>query len=289
MASNNNEEDNIASDDEHETSMIHRRNQSYDDYIEHNDIDSKHAPKHPPKDTLVIFDNPEKKGIARLGEEEYMPNSTSRILLSAMPGCGKRNLIFNILHRMKPPPSIVHIVHHDPHNEEYMPILDMGIPVLMYSPDNFPTLENIDNPHNKESDDEEDPETKKKPLDNPLVIVDEVTADSLGKLGSHRFERLVNHICTHRNTTLMCSIQSLMSIPAKARRGFNHFALWKQADKQLNRLVADRASIRPEVLEDLFELCKDKYDFIYVDLDTPHDMPWRYRLNFIEPINIRLS
>jgi len=244
----------------------------------------------PPNDTLVIYENPEKKGKTRLGQEEYMPNSTSRILMSAMPGCGKRNLIFNIIHRMKPPPSVVHLVHHDPYCTEYNSIIDMGIPLIMYSPDNFPTLENIDDPFGEE--DERDEESKedggkeKKPLDNPLIIVDEITNDSLGKQGSHRFERLVNHACTHRNATLMCSIQSLMSIPPKARRGFNHFALWKQADKQLNKLVADRASIKPNTLEDMFELCKDKYDFIYIDLDSPHDSQWRYRLNFIEPITI---
>jgi len=39
----------------------------------------------PPNDTLVIYENPEKKGKTRLGQEEYMPNSTSRILMSAMP------------------------------------------------------------------------------------------------------------------------------------------------------------------------------------------------------------
>lgn len=232
----------------------------------------------PPSDTLIIYENPEKKGKVRLGSEVYMPNATSRILLSAMPGCGKRNLIYNILHRMKPPPSVVHLVHHDPHCTEYNSIINMGIPLLMYSPDNFPTLSNIDNPF-------EDENTL--PLQNPLIIVDEITNDSLGKIGSHRFERLVNHACTHRNATLVCSIQSLMSIPPKARRGFNHFALWKQADKQLNKLVADRASIKPETLEDMFELCKDKHDFIYVDLDAPHDSEWRYRLNFIEPITIK--
>lgn len=254
---------------------------SHDSSESENDEPEQPVEQHvPPSDTLVIYDNPEKRGRVRLGEESYMPHATSRILLSAMPGCGKRNLIFNILHRMRPPPSVVHLVHHDPHCTEYNSIIDMGIPLIMYSPDNMPTLENIDKPFGDEAEDE------KRPLDNPLIIIDEVTNDSLGKIGSHRFERLVNHACTHRNATLICSIQSLMSIPPKARRGFNHFALWKQADKQLNKLVADRASIKPETLEDLFGLCHDKHDFIYVDLDSPHDDQWRYRLNFIEPITI---
>lgn len=230
-----------------------------------------------PNDKLIIFNNPEKRGTTRLGLAPYMPNATSRILLSSMPGSGKRNLIFNILHRMKPPPSCVHLVHHDPETIEYNAITNMGIPMIVYDPENMPTFKNIENPF----DEEEPPK-----LNNPLIIVDEITTDSMGKVGAHRFERLVNHACTHKNATLICSIQSMMNIPAKARRGFNHFALWKQADKRLNAMIADRACIRPETLEDMFELCKDKYDFIYVDLDSPHDSEWRYRLNFIEPIKI---
>lgn len=228
-------------------------------------------------DKLIIFSNPEKKGTTRLGVEEYMPNATSRILMSGMPGSGKRNLIFNIIHRMRPPPSCIHLVHHDPETIEYNAVNDMGIPLLIYDPEDMPTMQNIENPF------DEDPAPS---LNNPLIIFDEITTDSMGKKGTHRFERLVNHTCTHKNATMICSIQSMMNIPAKARRGFNHFALWKQADKLLNKLIADKASIRPETLEDMFELCKDKFDFIYIDLDSPHDGEWRYRLNFIEPISI---
>ncbi len=228
---------------------------------------------------LVVFANPEKKGMARLGVEEYMPMATSRILLSAMPGCGKRNLIFNILHRMRPSPSVVHLVHHDPHCREYDSVTDMGIPLIQYSPDELPTLENIDNPY-------DDPSPDKGILDNPLIILDEITADSLTKQNQHRFERLVNHACTHRNATLICSVQSLLNVPPKARRGFNQYALWKQVDKGLNKMIASRASMTPETLDDLFQLCKDRHDFIYIDLDAPHDGQWRYRLNFLEPITI---
>lgn len=250
------------------TGKINSLENSSDDEIDNKPFDDK----------LIIFPNPEKKGLTRLGMEEYMPNTTSRILLSAMPGCGKRNLIFNILHRMKPPPSCVHLVHHDSDTIEYDSISqDMGIPLIIYDPENIPTMNNIENPF-----DDEEPDK----LSNPLIIVDEVTSDSMGKLNTHRFERLVNHCCTHKNATLICSIQNLMNIPPKVRRGFNNFAIWKQADKKLNQLIADRCSISLDTLNDMFELCNDKYDFIYIDLDKNHDSPWRYRLNFIEPILI---
>lgn len=248
-----------------------------------------------PGDTLVIFDNPEKRARKRLGPEDYMPYATSRILLSAMPGSGKRNLIFNILHRISPPPRVIHLVHHDPECTEYDHVSEMGIPLLIYTPDNFPTLANIDDPfgddleaesERENSSDEEKNEKNEKNPPHSVIIIDEVTNGGLNKISAHRFERLVNHACTHRNATLICSAQSLMEIPAKVRRGFNNFALWKQADEQLNKMVARRCSIKPQTLEDMFELCRDKYDFIYIDLDAPHDSEMRYRLNFISPIII---
>jgi hypothetical protein len=252
---------------------------------------------------LIIFPNPEKNGRIRLGPEEYMPYSSSRILLSAMPNCGKRNLILNIIHRMSPPPSACHIVHCDPLTIEYDCLADMGIQTYMYDPTDFPTLHNIVKPEDNDSAAESGGESggdeappagegistaaaDEPRLANPVVIVDECTQDQLGRLGCHRFERLVNHVCTHKNTTLLCSIQSLLNLPPKVRRGFNHFALWKQADKDVNRLSAQRANVPPEMLDDMFELCKNRYDFIWIDLDATHDSPWRFRLNFYEPITI---
>lgn len=245
-----------------------------------------------PTDGLVIFPNPEKSNRFKLGDEEFMPMSSSRILLSAMPGCGKRNVILNIIYRMKPKPTHVHLVHCDPSTIEYDCLGDLGIPFSIYSPSEFPTLENIENPNGGElgdpddEDAEEDADDDKPILSNPLVIVDECTHDQLGTHGSSRFERMVNHVCTHRNTTLICSIQSLINIPPKARRGFNHLVLWKQADKSVNQMAAVRAGVPYDMLCDLFELLKTKYDFIWIDLDQDIDNPWRFRLNMISPISI---
>jgi hypothetical protein len=244
----------------------------------------------PPKDCLVIFDNPEKGGRVRLGEAEYMPMSSSRVLLSGPPGSGKRSIALNLIMRMKPKPTVVHLVHCDENTIEYDCIADAGIPIIGYSPSAFPTLKNIEEPDlpigGDVSEDDEEKRGEKKPLSNPLVIVDECTTEQLGKVGSHRFERLVNHIATHRNCTVICSIQSLTNIPAKCRRAFNHIALWRQADKSVDQMAAVRAGIPYDTLRDFFGLCNSPYDFIWVDLDSNHDSPWRYRLNFISPIII---
>ena len=134
------------------------------------------------EDKMLIFENPEKRNNVRLGIEEYMPNSGSRILLSGMPGSGKRNVILNIIHRMIPKPSCCHIVHCDPYTTEYNCIAQMGIPIYIYDCENFPTLANIENPDNEEIEnlDENNSENEniinqdsnKEILNFPLVIFD---------------------------------------------------------------------------------------------------------------------
>jgi hypothetical protein len=237
----------------------------------------------------VIFDNPEKKEKRRLGDYRYMPLNTSRILLSGLPGVGKRNLILNMVYKMNPPPSYIHIVHIDPLTHEY-DALNSIAPVLMYSPDDFPTAGNIEKPEEDSGDDaqhsESGSEDENEKKGSPLIIIDEITTDQLNKEGIKRFERLVNYVCTHRDATLMCSIQSMMNIPAKVRRSFNNMALWIQNDMILNKIMSARCGVAPELLKLLFNLCKDKYDFIYIDADEERDSEWRYRLNWMHPITL---
>lgn len=250
----------------------------------------------PSDNALVIYPNPEKAGRVRLGHGEYMPNVTSRILLSGPPGSGKRNLILNLISRMVPPPSMCHVVHCDPDTIEYDILAQWGIPMQLYTANDFPTVNNIDNPDDDPPAEYADEDALSDPTDapaetphgsgklaNPLVVVDEITDDALGRIGRHRFERLVNHVCTHRNATLLCSIQSAASIPAAVRRGFNHYVIWPQPDRALDEIIAKRAGIPNGMLNDLFGLLRDPREFLWIDMDSPPDSEWRYRVGF-EPV-----
>src|SRR5579864_7685106 len=187
---------------------------------------------------LIVFDNPDKQGDRPSGPGPWMPRWPFRLLLSGPPGSGKRNMLLNVVFRLSPPPSAVHIVHYDPETVEYDVLGDLGCPLYYYDPADFPTSENIatpepppigETPDAGGSDDEAEPE----PPDGapnalgaaPLVIVDEVTADQLPADAKLRFERLLNFVSTHKNTTVMCSIQSVVNLPPKVRRGFNEFCL----------------------------------------------------------------
>lgn len=270
--------------------------------------------------SIIIYQNPEKKNAYRLGKPEFMPMNGSRILFSATPNRGKRNMILNIINRLDPKPEAIHVVHANPFTVEYDTLGSLGVPIYMYAPEDFPTLENIINPElpdNEEDDDENggavavdlsrevkteqheeknekshDDEEEKSRNDQPrcsVVIVDECPADTLGKVGTHRFERLVNMICTHHNVLLLCSIQDLLNLPPKCRRSFNHIVLWQATDKNVDKYAASRAGIPADVLDDLFQLCRTKYDSIWIDLDRENEDPLKFRLNFTTPISIELG
>lgn len=263
--------------------------------------------------TLIIYENPEKLNKRRLWEHESAPYNSSRICLSAMPGCGKRNLILNIVNRLQPKPKVIHVVHCDPNTIEYDCLGELGIPIYIYTPEDFPTLSNIIEPEQKESESDSDSADPTDASETPeqadetessedaedtvllekneekdgrcsVVIVDECPADALGKVGNHRMERLINHISTHYDTLVICSIQNLINMAPAVRRGFNHHCLWKQSDAHANQYAATRAGIPIQMLTDMFELCKSKHDFIWIDLDNHADSQWRYRLNMLYPI-----
>lgn len=263
----------------------------------------------PDDGSIVIYQNPEKKTGYRLGNAEFMPMNGSRILFSATPNRGKRNMILNIINRLDPKPKAIHIIHANPFTVEYDTLSELGVPIYMYAPEDAPCLENILNPSppasedegegkdegsNSESseDGEVDGEKKEKGEKTPrcsVVIIDECPTETLGKVGVHRFERLVNMICTHYNVLLLCSIQDLLNIPPKCRRSFNHIVLWQATDKQTDKYAAARAGVPYEVLEDLFQLCKTKYDSIHIDLDRQPEDQLKFRLNFTNPISVQLG
>jgi hypothetical protein len=119
---------------------------------------------------------------------------------------------------------------------------------------------------------------------NPVVIIDEITKDILKDVQAQRFERLINFIATHKNTFVMCAIQSLTNIPPKCRRGFNNFAIWKQADSALNNMIANRCGLEKRHMDALFDLCETPKEFIYIDLDRHRDDQLFIRSNFINEI-----
>lgn len=267
-----------------------------------------------PLRSLLLFDNPDKKATRPSGDDPALPKWPFRLLLAGPPGVGKRNMILNVIFRLDPPPTSFHIVHYDTDTPEYKILEDLGVPIYYYSPADMPTAENLANPdptplgdtsdevapvavslpvpvapNDKTTTDDRADDPLLIPADDtveasPFVIIDEITAEELGKEGSARLERLMNFGSTHRNASIAISIQSLTSVPPKARRAINQYCLWKQPDTNASVMAATRAGVPPALLQELFQLCHDKHDCIWVDCDVNPDSPWRFRLNFLTPI-----
>jgi len=262
--------------------------------------------------TLLVFSNPDKLRHRTSGLGEFMPDWPFRLLLAGPPGVGKRNLALNLAFRLEPPPSAIHIAHYDPHTREYDELETLGAPIYFYGPEDLPTIENIaapDPPPVGDSDmqaetSQADPSVSATPEElaeaeeeaeakatlssalgeSPLVIFDEITKDILPAAQASRLERLLNYGSTHKNTSVITSIQDITNIPPKSRRAFDHFALWKQPDDGGVTLAANRVGVPPDLLRELFGLCYDKHDSIWVDTHRSPEDPYRFRLNWLTPI-----
>ena len=241
------------------------------------------------RSAILIFENPDKKAKRPSGPGSEMPIWPFRLLLAGPPGVGKRNMLLNVIFHLDPTPTAFHIVHCDPLTPEYSILEDLGAPIYYYDPSDFPTTENIEDPDpiaigehsGTDAGDEPIPHTRHQA---PFVIIDEVTTEMLDAEGKSRLERLMNFGSTHRNCSVAYSIQAVTNVPAKARRGFNQFCLWPQPDEAATVMAATRCGVPPAVLKELFQLCADRHDCIWVDCDQPPDSPWRFRLNFVGPI-----
>lgn len=245
-------------------------------------------------EVLMVFDNPDKVINRSSGNSSFMPQWPFRLLVCGPPNSGKRNMLLNVIFRLDPPPSAIHIIHIDPFTTEYNQLELLGCPLYFYSPEDFITADNVSNPPlpetigNIELTEDDEIDTTLFGTD-PLVIIDEVTGDMLNKENKTRFDRLMNYVSSHKNTTVMCSIQAITSLPPRCRRAFNQYVLWKQSDHDANVMASNRAGVPYEMLQDLFKLCTNKHDSIWVDCDKANDAAGRFRLNMIYPITTNSS
>ncbi len=232
-------------------------------------------------DPLLIFSNPDKQTHANKGKEpEYMPKWPWRLLACGPPGCGKRNLILNVISKLNPRASSIDVVHIDPESEEYKMLEDFGGEartkpyVTYYTPDAPPTFKMVGN----ENDDDLGGQSR------PLLIIDETPTKMLKRSAQSEIERLCGYGSTHKNMSICFSFQNFTDVLPNVRRLFNNFAIWPTVDNQVVQLAANKVGVPPEELEDLLSLCVHPTDFIWVDATVPQDSEWRFRLNFTVPI-----
>lgn len=95
-----------------------------------------------------------------------------------------------------------------------------------------------------------------------LVIVDDFELKELPKTQRANLDRLVGHVSTHRNVSVMIAAQEFFNIPPIARRCASVMVLWKPRDV---RNLYDMSARTGENLEYLFTLAPGQKDSIWID------------------------
>lgn len=217
------------------------------------------------KQNLIIFDNPDKVGSGQpSGEPPWMPSWPFRALLIGPPGSGKRNAALNLIWRLDPPPSHIHIVHIDADTKEYKTLEDLA-DVTMYTPEDPVSFKELEG-------------------DRPLVIVDEVPSKMLAGEPLRELTQLLTYGSTHRSCSVIMMFQNLTSIDVAQRRMFNFFCIWPNVDDAVLNLTAHRIGVPPEEMKELMSICRHPRDFLTVDASRQPNDPYRFRLNMMYPI-----
>lgn len=248
------------------------------------------ADEYGPSDTLLIYSNPDKIGTGgKSGKGRYMPKFPFRALMCGPPGCGKRNTTLNLIMRLDPPPTSIHIIHIDPETTEW-DLLKKICPVYFYTPDDPPNFAELDSYTNAEVPDY-DPNRPKRPnmtggvRERALAIIDETPTKLLSKEALKELQSIMGYGSTHKNIAVLFMYQDLTSCDPYVRRMFDFYCLWKSPDSGAMQLAATRVGVPFDELEELMSACQKKTDFITIDATRHPDDPYRFRLNLIYPAN----
>ena len=186
-----------------------------------------------------------------------MPHPFRGVLLGP-PNSGKSTLVKNLLLRAKPQFEEVFVVHCDPdYTTEYD---DVGAVMLgeIPPPDSW------------------EGEVK------TLVILDDLEYKGMDKIQARNLNRLVGFVSTHKNISVILCQQDPFEVPPIVRRCSNLWVLWKMGDIDSVSNVSRKAGLKSKDLSELFKLCTDVHDSIWIDMTTRS--PAKLRLNGYEII-----
>jgi hypothetical protein len=179
-----------------------------------------------------------------------------RITLTGPPNSGKSTTVLNILIRANPPFDKIIIVYPGGQagTSEY-DALGTGAEYLVEipPPEFFPPV-------------------KDKKSVKTLVIIDDFELKQLPKTQRASLDRLIGHVSTHRNVSVMLCAQEYFNVPTIARRCSNVHVFWKPRDMNNLSMMSQRAG---EDLESLFQFCPNTKDSIWIDQTSGSPMPLR--------------
>ena len=221
-----------------------------------------------PNDRLIVLPNADK------GFQEHWDLKRSkcnfpasfRCLIAAMPSSGKTNTIYNMIlnqgrdkHKgANKPFETIYLIHCDPNYTSEYNLLGNSIEIL----------ESIPTPQEWEG------------IDKSLVILEDLAYKDMNKVDKESIRRLFAYCSTHKNISVICTLQDFHSIDSIIRRCTNLFILFPSVDCTNITTISKKVGLKKEELEMLFrKYCKSNHDSIWLDMTDNNRSLYPIRLN----------
>ena len=209
-----------------------------------------------------IFSNADKDGIHEDHDLKNLANHvrSSRIILAGSPGCGKSNIIKNIIINQKPKFEEIYIFHIDSNTKEY----ETSGAKICTDVSELPDLDNID-PENK-----------------CLIIYEDLDFTSMKQKDITLLDKFLRYGCTHKGCMIIIACQDYYTVPVSMRRKCSITYIFK-TDEATASLYRRNLSITKIMFEYLIEkYLSSKYASLCLDM-SGH--PVILRSNMFTPID----
>jgi hypothetical protein len=194
------------------------------------------------KKQLIIFKCHDKEFHEEVNHDNYgdLPHPF-RVIMAAVPNCGKTSLIKNIIVNQSPDFDRIIVWHIDVGTREYS---DLDCEVV----DELPMIEDID------------------PKKKNLLIIEDVDTKSLHKSVKSRLNRMFGYCSTHRNLSVILTAQEAFQVPVDLRRTANYLVLWRGTDNSATEMLGKRFGLNKKKIGFLFDtFCKTIHDSLIID------------------------
>ena len=222
---------------------------------------------------LIAFKNADKSQQEKWKQGRDWLNipASFRGIFCGPPSSGKSTIVKNLLIKAKPMYKKVIVVHYGADAEgggtdDYLEFQD---------DDGFSIVGLEDLP---------DPRKINEKKEKMMLILEDIPLSHLNKVQKQMLDRLYGYASSHRHVTVITCAQDAFDVPVGARRCSNVFILWRQPDLLVLSNMASRTGYTPADFRQLFKLCENKHDSIWIDLTEGSPAP--LRKNGYTPIHL---
>ena len=174
-----------------------------------------------------------------------------RCCLLGSPGVGKGVCVKNMIVRAKPEFEEIYIIHPDAEYTKEWEDVDAFMLSEIPSPSEF--------------------EGKVK----TLIVIDDLELKNLSKEQKTNLDRLFGYVSTHKNISVMCTLQDAFNCPPSVRRCTNLFILWRVTDMDSLAMLSRKVGMSCDEFKYIFKhICKEHHDSLWIDQtkNTPYPL-----------------